>query len=117
MKPNTIEEYIAASAPQIRVILKKIRETVQAAAPGAEERISYGMPTVNLHGGPVHFAAFKHHIGFYPPVRGDAKLMEEASAYAGEKGNLKFPIDKPIPYGLISRIVKARAKKATKKNV
>jgi uncharacterized protein YdhG (YjbR/CyaY superfamily) len=75
------------------------------------------MPTVDLNGGLVHFAAFRHHIGFYPPIRGDAKLMEEASVYAGEKGNLKFPIDKPIPYGLISRIVKARAKKVTKTNV
>ena len=114
MKPKTVDEYIAGCSPEVRAILQKIRSTIHQAAPGAEERISYGMPTMDLKGGPVHFAAFKHHIGFYPPVRGDARLMKEASVYAGEKGNLKFPIDKPIPYGLISRIAKARAKKTTK---
>ena len=110
MKPKNIDDYIAGFPPEIQTILQKIRSTIHKGAPDAAERISYGIPTLDLNGGPVHFAAFKNHIGFYPPVRGDTKLMKEASVYAGEKGNLKFPLDRPIPYGLISRIVEARAK-------
>ncbi len=110
MKPKTIDEYIAGFSPEIRTILEKIRSTIHQAAPNSEEMISYGMPTVDLNGGPVHFAAFKKHIGFYPPVRGNEKLMKEISVYAGAKGNLQFPLDEPMPYRLISKIVKARAK-------
>jgi uncharacterized protein YdhG (YjbR/CyaY superfamily) len=110
VKPKTIDEYIARFSPEIRTILQKIRLIIHEAAPAAYERISYGIPTVDLVGGPVHFAAFNKHIGFYPPVRGDAKLMKEVSPYAGPKGNLQFPLDKPIPYALISRVVKTRAK-------
>jgi uncharacterized protein YdhG (YjbR/CyaY superfamily) len=115
MKPKTIDEYIAGFSPEIQTILQKIRSTIHKTAPDAAERISYGIPTVDIKGGPVHFAAFKNHIGFYPPVRGDAKLMQEMSVYAGEKGNLKFPLAKPIPYALISRIVKARAHESQKR--
>jgi uncharacterized protein YdhG (YjbR/CyaY superfamily) len=110
MKPKTIDEYIAAFSPEIQAILKKIRTTVHETVPDAVERISYRMPNFSLNGSLVYFAAFKSHIGFYPPVRGDAKLMKDISAYAGEKGNLRFPLDKPIPYALIRRIVKARQK-------
>ena len=106
----TIEEYIGAFPPKIRTILRRIRSTVRKAAPGAEEKISYRMPSFALNGSLVYFAAFKNHIGFYPPVRGDAALMKEVSVYAGEKGNLRFPLDEPIPYDLISKIVKARVK-------
>ncbi len=106
-KPMTVDEYIAVFPPEVQHILGEIRLTIRKAAPEAEETISYGMPTFVLHGPLVYFGAFKKHIGFYPPVR-DEKLRREASLYAGEKGNLQFPLDKPIPYSLISRIVKAR---------
>ena len=110
MKPKTIDEYIAAFPPEVQAILQKIRATVHDTVPDAEERISYRMPNFALNGSLVYFAAFKSHIGFYPPVRGDAKLMKDISVYAGEKGNLRFPLDKPIPYALIRRIVNARRK-------
>lgn len=108
--PTSIDEYIAASPPEVRSILEKIRVTIKKAAPAAEEKISYQIPTFTLHGNLVHFAAFKKHIGFYPPVR-DEELRAETSIYAGEKGNLRFPLDKPIPYALISKLVKARVMK------
>jgi uncharacterized protein YdhG (YjbR/CyaY superfamily) len=108
--PKSIDEYSAACSPEVRAILEKIRFTVRNAAPGAQETISYRMPAFKLRGVLMYFAAFKRHIGFYPPVRGDAKLEKAIAAYAGEKGNLKFPLDQPIPYGLIERIVKHRAK-------
>jgi len=108
--PKSIDEYIAACSPEVRAILEKIRFTVRNAAPGAQETISYRMPAFKLRGVLVYFAAFKRHIGFYPPVRGDAKLEKAIAAYAGEKGNLRFPLDQPIPYGLIERIVKHRRK-------
>ena len=108
-KPVNIDEYIAAAPPEVRAILRKIRATIRKAAPAAEEKISYRIPTFTLKGNLVHFAAFQKHIGFYPPVR-DKKVRVEASAYAGEKGNLRFPIDEPIPYALISKIVKARVR-------
>ena len=94
----------------MRAILQKVRATVRAAAPGATEVISYRMPALKQHGVLVYFAAFKSHIGFYPPIRGNAKLEQEASVYAGEKGNLRFPLDKPIPYKLIGALTKLRAK-------
>ena len=116
MKAKTIDEYIAGFSPDVRAILKKIRATIHEAAPNATERISYGMPTLDVAGGPIYFAAFKNHIGFYPPVRGDARLVREVKPYAGEKGNLQFPLDRPIPYSLITRMVKARAKGAKKRH-
>jgi uncharacterized protein YdhG (YjbR/CyaY superfamily) len=108
--PKSIDEYIAAFSPEVRQILARIRSTIRAAAPGAQEKISYQMPAYTLNGVLVYFAAFKKHIGLYPPVRGDARLEKAVSAYAGEKGNLRFPLDEPIPYGLIERIVKFRVK-------
>ncbi len=110
LQPRNIDEYIAAFSPEIQSILEKIRLTIREAAPGAEEKISYQMPTFTLMGNLVHFAAFKKHIGFYPPVQGDKKLRAEIEPYRGEKGNLRFPLDQPIPYGLIGRIVKFRVK-------
>ncbi len=108
--PKNIDEYIASCPPDVRVILERIRLTIRKAAPAAQETISYKMPTFTLGGTLVHFAAFKKHIGFYPPVRGDTKLEKAAAPYAGEKGNLRFPLDQPIPYGLVERLVKLRAK-------
>ena len=109
-KPGSVDEYIASFEPEVRAILQKVRATVRAAAPGATEVISYRMPALKQHGVLVYFAAFKSHIGFYPPIRGNAKLEQEASVYAGEKGNLRFPFDKPIPYQLIGALTKLRAK-------
>jgi uncharacterized protein YdhG (YjbR/CyaY superfamily) len=109
MAVQTVSEYIAAASPDARPILKKIRATVRKAVPRAEERICYRIPAYFLDGIVVYFAAFKNHIGLFPPVR-DAKLRKAASRYAGPKGNLKFPLDEPIPYGLIARIVKSRVK-------
>ena len=108
--PKSIDQYIASFSPEVQAILEKIRLTIRNAAPDAQETISYNIPTFTLKGILVHFAAFKKHIGFFPPVRGDAKLEKAASIYAGEKGNLRFPLDQPIPYGLIERLVKLRAK-------
>ena len=108
--PAGIDEYVAGFPPPIRVILKKIRATIAAAAPDAQERISYGMPAFFQEGILLYFAAFKTHIGVYPPVSGDRRLEQTLSAYSGPKGNLKFPFDRPIPYGLIGRIVTLRVK-------
>ena len=108
--PKSIDEYIAAAPSEVRPILKKIRMTISAAAPGAQEVISYRMPAFRLHGILVYFAAFKAHIGLYPPVSGDASLEKALSPYSGPKGNLKFPLDQPIPYALIKRVVLLRVK-------
>src|SRR6266404_5240751 len=82
--PKNIDEYVASFSPEVQVILQKIRLTIRRAAPGAKEIISYKIPAFRLNGILVYFAAFKKHIGLYPPVRGDAKLVRAASAYAGE---------------------------------
>jgi len=110
VKPKSIDEYTASFSAEVREILERIRLTIGNAAPGAQETISYKIPAFKLNGVLVYFAAFKRHIGFYPPVRGDARLEKAISTYAGEKGNLRFPLDQPIPYGLIERIVKLRVK-------
>lgn len=95
----------------MRPILRKLRSTIKRAAPPeAAELISYRMPAFALHGILVYFAAFKNHIGMFPPIRGDAKLEAAVAKYAGPRGNLKFPLDEPFPYALITRIVKFRVK-------
>ncbi len=109
-QPTSVDAYIAAFPPAVRAILRKIRATIRKAAPDAEERISYRMPSLFHNGTLVYYAAFKNHIGLYPPVKGDAKLLKDVAKYANEKGNLRFPLDEPVPYELIGRIVKARAK-------
>ena len=108
--PTSIDEYIAACAPKAQPILTKIRRTIRAAAPDAEEVISYRMPAFRLHGILIYFAAFKHHIGLFPPVSGDAKLEKAIASYAGPKGNLRFPLDEEVPYALITRIVLLRVR-------
>lgn len=113
--PRTIDEYIAAFSPEVQAILERIRSTIRAAAPDAQETISYRIPAFTRNGTLVYFAAFKAHIGFYPPVRGDARLEKAIAPYAGEKGNLRFPLDQPIPYRLIERIVKHRVKQTSAK--
>jgi uncharacterized protein YdhG (YjbR/CyaY superfamily) len=111
--PITIDEYIAAAPSEAQPILRKIRRTISSAAPGAQELISYRMPAFRLDGILVYFAAFKNHIGLYPPVSGDAKLEKALLPYAGPKGNLKFPLDQAIPYALIKRVVLFRVKQAS----
>jgi uncharacterized protein YdhG (YjbR/CyaY superfamily) len=113
--PKDIDEYIVSFSPEVRSILERIRLAIKSAAPDAQETISYNIPTFKLNGTLVYFAAFKKHIGFYPPVRGDSKLEKAISIYGGEKGNLKFPLDQPIPYSLIERIVKLRVKQNSSK--
>ncbi len=113
--PDTIDEYIANFPPGIQEILEKIRATVHLAAPEAEETIKYDMPTFTYTGNLVHFAAFKKHIGFFPPPTGLLKFKDELLAYQGPKGSLKFPLDQPIPYDLISAIVTFRVKENLEK--
>ena len=108
--PDTIDAYIATFPPKVRAILKKIRATVKKAAPKATEKISYRMPAFFQDGVLIYFAAFKNHIGIFPPAREDAALLKQIAPYAGPKGNLQFPLDKPIPLTLITRIVKLRLK-------
>jgi uncharacterized protein YdhG (YjbR/CyaY superfamily) len=105
-----IDEYIERAPAETRSILRRIRAIVREAAPGADERISYGIPAFFQGGAIVYFAAFKHHIGIFPPVRGVAALEKPLAKYRGEKGNLRFPLDEPMPYPLIRRVVQARLK-------
>lgn len=108
--PENIDAYIAGFSPEVQAILARIRSTIKATAPQAQETISYRIPAFTLNGMLVYFAAFPRHIGLYPPVKGDARLEKALAPYAGEKGNLRFPLDQPIPYRLIARIVKLRVK-------
>ncbi len=112
--PKTIDQYIAGYPDDVQEILEKVRRTVRKAAPGAEEAIKYRMPTFTLNGNLVHFAAFKKHIGFYPVPTGIEAFKKELSVYEGGKGSVQFSLDKPIPYDLISRIVKFRVKENLK---
>lgn len=107
-KPSNVDEYIATFAPQIQAVLQQVRQVVRDAAPDAKEVISYQMPALKQNGILVYFAAFKNHIGFYPPIKGDARLEKAAAPYAGQKGNLRFPFDKPMPFELIRRLTKLR---------
>lgn len=111
----TMDEYIARFPKDIREILETLRVTIRKAAPSVEEKISYAIPTFTLNGNLVHFAAFKNHIGFYPAPSGIEAFKKELSVYEGAKGSVKFPIDKPLPLGLISKIVKFRVKENSEK--
>jgi len=108
--PQTIDEYIAGFPRDVQDVLQKIRMTIHEAAPDATEKISYQMPTFYLRGNLVHFAAFKEHIGFYPVPTGIEKFKKELSVYKQGKGSVQFPLDQPMPYDLITKIVKFRVK-------
>lgn len=108
--PKTIDEYIAGYPPDVQAILQKVRATIHKAAPDAQEAIKYQLPTFVLNGNLVHFGAFKNHIGFYPTSSGIAKFKKELSGYANAKGSVRFPLDQPIPFALISKIVRFRVK-------
>ena len=110
-KPATIDAYIAMFPDHVQLILQQMRLTIQKAAPSAVETISYQMPTFKLNGkNLVHFAAFQHHIGFYPIPSGIAAFQKELSVYKQGKGSVQFPLDKPIPYDLVKKIVMYRVK-------
>ena len=106
--PNSIDAYIAGFPKDIQVILAKIRGIVREAAPEAQEAIKYQIPTFVLNGNLVHFAAFQNHIGFYPTPSGIEQFKDALSAYHSAKGSVQFPLDSPIPYTLIKKIVKFR---------
>ena len=108
--PQSIDAYIATCPPEVQPILEKIRGIVRKEAPEAEEAISYQMPTFKLNGNLVHFAAFKQHIGFYPTPTGTEKFQKQLTPYKHAKGSIQFPLDQPIPYDLITQIVKFRIK-------
>ena len=105
---NSIDAYIASFPEEIQKILQELRETIQRAAPDATEKISYQMPTFALKGNLIHFAAFKHHIGLYPSPHGVDAFQAELARYKGAKGSIRFPIDEPLPLGLIRKIVAFR---------
>lgn len=107
---KNIDEYIAAFPHEIQDQLQKLRETIRKAAPNAEEAMSYAIPTFRLNGNLVHFAAFKKHIGFYPGPSGIDAFRKELSTYDRAKGSVRFPIDKPLPLSLVSKVVKFRVK-------
>lgn len=110
-----IGSYILQFPADVRKVLEQVREAIRRAAPDAEETISYQMPAFRQHGILVYFAAWKQHLGLYPPITGDTALEGAVARYAGPKGNLQFPLDEPIPLDLIERIVKLRVKQDTDK--
>jgi len=112
---NDIDQYISGFSSEIQAILQEIRVTIKKAAPEAQEAISYQMPTFKLNGNLIHFAAFKNHIGVYPAPTGIEQFRKELSAYKGGKGSVQFPFSLPMPYDLISRIVKYRVQENLEK--
>ena len=105
---ESIDDYISQFSPQIQDMLKKMRQAIRMSAPDAQEKISYQMPTFNLHGILVHFAAHRNHIGFYPTPSGIEAFRQELAAFKTSKGAVQFPLDKPLPLDLISQIVRFR---------
>jgi len=105
---RTIDEYIQEFPPKTQKVLRGLRRTIKAAAPEAGESINYAIPTFTLNGNLVHFAAFEKHIGFYPTPSGIAAFKKELAAYESAKGSVQFPLERPLPLRLISRIVRFR---------
>ena len=106
--PKTIDEYMADFPAQAQAVMQRLRALIHEIAPEATEKISYGIPTFVLGENLVHFAAYKHHIGFYPASSGIAHFEEELKDYETSKGTVRFPLDKPIPYDLVRRITEFR---------
>lgn len=113
-KIRSIDDYIKLFSPEIREILQELRGVIREAAPAATEKISYQMPTFYLNGNLVHFAAYKNHIGFYPTPSAVAAFEDELRAYKTSKGAVRFPIDEPLPFDLIRRMVAYRVKNTLK---
>ena len=113
--PKNIDEYIGGFPKDVQTILEQIRATIKAAAPDAEEDIRYAIPTFRLKGNLVHFAAFKNHIGFYPAPSGMEAFSKELARYKSGKGSVQFPLNEPIPFDLITKIVHLQIKQMQKK--
>jgi uncharacterized protein YdhG (YjbR/CyaY superfamily) len=117
-KFQNIDEYIKTFPEDVQIILEKIRQTIRKAAPEAVEAISYGIPTFKMNGRYlVYFAAWKNHIGFYPIPSAAKAFKKELSAYKQGKGSVQFPLDKPIPYALVKKIVIFRVKEEEEENL
>lgn len=115
-KPKNTDEYISSFPPATQKILQQIRAKIKKIAPKAEEAISYGIPVFNLNGTYlIYFAGYKNHVSIYPAPRGRDEFTAILSAYKGGKGTVQFPLDKPIPFNLITRIVKFRMKENSSK--
>lgn len=110
--PSSIDAYIAGFPPPVQKILKSIRATIRKEAPAAQETIKYAIPTFTLHGNLVHFAAYDHHIGFYPGPDGIIAFQKELAPYKSAKGSVQFPLDRPVPLSLIAEITRYRVLKA-----
>lgn len=113
-KIRTVDEYISNFPEEVKAILEEVRNAIRKAAPEAEETIGYAMPTYKLNGNLIHFAAYKNHIGLYPTPNGIEGFKEELSVYKGAKGSVQFPLNKPMPLELISRITKFRVQENLK---
>ena len=112
---TTIDEYIQSFPEDVQAKLSEMRSTIREAAPEATEKINYGVPTFDLNGNLVHFAAFKRHIGFYPAPSGITRFQKELKAYKSAKGSVQFPLDKPLPLSLIAKIVEFRVDENSRK--
>ena len=107
---KTMDEYIAQFPKNVRDVLEELRQVIKEVAPNAEETIDYGIPTFKFNGNLVHFAAFKNHIGFYPTPSGIEAFKKELTTFKQSKGTVQFPLDKPIPFDLVKKIVEFRVK-------
>ena len=117
-KFKNIDDYLKSFPKDVRQRLEQIRTIIKNTAPDAEESISYAMPAYKLNGKPlVYFAAFKNHIGFYATPSGHSEFAKELSKYKQGKGSVQFPLDKPLPLGLITKIVKFRVKENLQKSI
>jgi uncharacterized protein YdhG (YjbR/CyaY superfamily) len=108
--PATIDEYIQGFPADVQSLMRRLRATIRKAAPRADEKISYNIPTFYLSGQLVYFGGFKKHIGFYPGAAAVIKFKRELSAYKGARGSVQFPFDKPMPLAVIGKIVRFRVK-------
>jgi uncharacterized protein YdhG (YjbR/CyaY superfamily) len=113
--PKTIDAYIAAFPSSTQEILEKLRRVIRESAPGAEEAISFGIPTFKLNGNLVHFAAYKKHVGFYPTSSGIAAFKKELTPYKLGRGTVQFPIGRAIPFGIVRKIVRYRVREQARR--
>ena len=116
-QPTTIDEYIAGFPAEVQPLLEKVRAAIRKAAPDAEEAIKYQIPTFVLNGNLIHFGGYKNHIGLYPGSRPVEVFTDELSTYEVSNGTVRFPLDKPIPYGLIGRITRFCVKRNLEKMI
>lgn len=113
--PTTIDEYISGYPPEVQVVMNELRAFIRSLVPQAGEKIGYGIPTFTLHGNLVHFGGFKNHLGFFPGSEAVEVFQAELAGYVTSKGTIQFPLEKPLPYDLIRRIVEFCVEKNTAK--